>query len=469
MKIIKIAKHLNYISIKGGQFPIRQLSDALSFKVPGYQYSNAYLNKFWDGRYRFLKDGKFPLGLFPLFLKFCKENGIKVRIKEVYKFGFGGRWKQKLKNVGFDTLSLPLRPYQIEGAEVAFLKRRGIISIATGGGKTLIMIALINFIGKSTLVLTSKKESLIDFSNLLKKELLTESVGIVGGGVCNPSVFDVGSIQFLYRNRYKLKKYLNSKSVVMIDECHHASAKSCYTIINLCKFANWKIGFTATPSREPTGMLTEACIGPVIYTVSQKYLIKRKLLSPPEITMTKINKVEKTGKEKLSIRLDYQTAYFRGIETNEYRNNKIGKLCKKLMKTKEYPAVLMKTREHVRQVSRVLERKKIRYIALTGVSKIELRLKILEDMRNEKPRVVLFTTIFDEVLDVPALRALIIAGSGRSVRQTIQRIGRGMRIHKNKSKVRVFDFFDETHGYLRSHSRIRRRIYEEEGYKVTII
>lgn len=467
-KILKISTHLNYVQLRGGTYPIQKISDALSFKVPGYQYSNAYIKGFWDGRHRFLKEGKFPLGLLWKFLNFCRKEDISVKINTVYKFGEGKKILRKRDKVGFDTLSVSLRDYQIEGVDTAFRRKRGIINVPTGGGKTLMMVALLNFLGKPALILTSKKESLVEFSEILKYELFADSVGVMGGGVCDPKIFDVGSFQFLYRNRKKIKKYLSTKWVVLIDEAHHASAKSCYTVINACDFAIWKIGFTATPSKNPTSMITEACIGPVIYKRSARPLITKKYLVEPEITMIKIDKIEGTGKEKLHVRLDYHTAYGRGISTNDYRSNIIGNLCRKLIRRKEYPAILTKTVEHVNHISKFLKAKKVKHVILTGSSPVSERLEVLEDMRNERPKVIIFSTIFDEALDVPALKVLILAGSGRSFRQTIQRIGRGMRTHKGKSKVLIFDFYDNTHGYLLKHSKVRKRIYEKEGYSVLI-
>ena len=136
----------------------------------------------------------------------------------------------------------------------------------------------------------------------------------------------------------------------------------------------------------------------------------------------------------------------------------IGELCMKLIRKKTYPAILAKTIEHVNQISLVLKLKKIKHISLTGTSPVSKRLKVLEGMRQEVPVVVIFSTIFDEALDVPALKVLITAGSGRSFRQLIQRIGRGMRVHKGKSVLKVYDFYDTTHGYLLSHSKKRKKM-----------
>lgn len=468
-KPIKINVHLNHVQIVSRHY-FKRISDSLSFKVPGYQYSNAYINKFWDGRHRFLDTaGRFPLGLLWRFIDFCKVNNVKVLIKYSYKINRNRKVvRVRERKEGFDTLSTKLRDYEIEAARIAFHKRRGLIKIPTGGGKTLVMVALLNFIGRPSLILTSKKESLVDFSEILKYELLSDSVGVMGGGICDPKIHDIGSFQFLYRHRYDLQEYLNTKTVVLIDEAHHSSSKSHSVVINNCRFARWKVGFTATPSNSPTAMITESCIGPVVYNCSSRDLIKKKYLTEPEITMVKVDKVEHTGTEKLHVRLDYHTAYNRGISNNDYRNDIIGELCEKLIKKKKYPAILAKTIEHVNRISAVLKIKKIDHVILTGTSSVADRLSALEGMRAEVPLVIIFSTIFDEALDVPALKSIIMAGSGRSFRQTVQRMGRGMRIHKGKKKVNIYDFYDTTHGYLERHSKVRERIYKKEGYVVLV-
>lgn len=59
------------------------------------------------------------------------------------------------------------------------------------------------------------------------------------------------------------------------------------------------------------------------------------------------------------------------------------------------------------------------------------------------------------------LSGLIIASGGKSSVRALQRVGRVIRLHKDKRKAVVIDFCDQA-PYLRDHSEIRRDILLQE-------
>lgn len=68
------------------------------------------------------------------------------------------------------------------------------------------------------------------------------------------------------------------------------------------------------------------------------------------------------------------------------------------------------------------------------------------------------TSLADEGLDIPCLECLILAGSGKSIVKTIQRIGRVIRKYEGKKRAVVYDFIDSS-PILHSHSLKRKRLY----------
>ena len=72
--------------------------------------------------------------------------------------------------------------------------------------------------------------------------------------------------------------------------------------------------------------------------------------------------------------------------------------------------------------------------------------------------------VLDEGLDVPVINVLIMGTGMKKYRRTIQRIGRGMRPKKGQNRVFVFDFWDESHDMLLTHSEYRRWTYNTEEY-----
>lgn len=103
---------------------------------------------------------------------------------------------------------------------------------------------------------------------------------------------------------------------------------------------------------------------------------------------------------------------------------------------------------------------------LYGDDSLARREEIKEQLKNKELNVVLASTIFDQGVDAPSLSALVLAGSGKSLVRSIQRIGRILRKYEGKKNVAVIDFYDQER-YLKQHSKRRYEIYSQEpGFEV---
>ena len=84
--------------------------------------------------------------------------------------------------------------------------------------------------------------------------------------------------------------------------------------------------------------------------------------------------------------------------------------------------------------------------------------------------VVLVTTVvFQEGVDIPELRSVIVASGGASGIATIQRVGRAMRVVDGKSVCTVWDVYDQGERWLNRQSFKRKKAYISEGYEVKIV
>jgi Lhr-like helicase len=97
--------------------------------------------------------------------------------------------------------------------------------------------------------------------------------------------------------------------------------------------------------------------------------------------------------------------------------------------------------------------------------------------------VLICSVIFNEGLDVPAIRSVVCAAGGKSVIAAIQRMGRGMRVTADKGEFYGYDFYDlgcgcveavtgDTHmgcNTLNRHSKLRMNAFIKEGYKVEVV
>ena len=80
--------------------------------------------------------------------------------------------------------------------------------------------------------------------------------------------------------------------------------------------------------------------------------------------------------------------------------------------------------------------------------------------------VVVCSKVFQQGIDIPELRAVVIGGGGKSIIAALQRLGRGGRATENKSTFELWDVADEGCMWLRRHARARRKAYLSEGYQV---
>ena len=87
-------------------------------------------------------------------------------------------------------------------------------------------------------------------------------------------------------------------------------------------------------------------------------------------------------------------------------------------------------------------------------------------MRSGKLKVMIATSLIDEGVDISGINALILGASGKSLRQTLQRIGRALRKKKDDNTTQIFDFNDMTHRFLLGHAGERLKIYDEEEFEV---
>jgi len=73
---VKIEKINNiYVQINADNGILQEMSEFFTFSTPGYQFSPAFKNKYWDGKIRLLNlnTRQIYLGLVPYIKKFCKD------------------------------------------------------------------------------------------------------------------------------------------------------------------------------------------------------------------------------------------------------------------------------------------------------------------------------------------------------------------------------------------------------------
>lgn len=449
---------------------VNLLDDALAIETKGSHFNPTVQSGLWDGRrHMFYKDGcTFPLGIIKRVKKLLREAGYKVmKTKDERKRLHG---EVKLERVKPDMLKgIELREDQIRVIESSLEDGCGLLHVATGGGKTEIAASIIKvLIEKRCLFLVHTKQLLKQARDRIALRLGTieEHIGVIGDGRFEPKHITIATVQSLTRVSNKaqkkiIAKYLKTIDLLFLDETHHASAKSFYRLIQRID-APWRFGMSGTPFglADGKGLMVEAAFGPVVERVTNEELIALGVNAKPTIRMVEIDEPE------IDTDLDWQSVYKEGIVLNEYRNGLVAKWAAKFAK-KEWPTLII-VRElwHGDNLCSLLQAAGVKHAFVHGQMPTDAVERQKERLVEGKIHVLVASPIFGEGVDVPSVRALIVADGGQSTAAVLQKIGRGLRRKAKDNRLSVIDFADTTHKWLARHSQERVALYENEGFKI---
>ncbi|MBV5268427.1 MAG: DEAD/DEAH box helicase family protein, partial [Burkholderiaceae bacterium] len=174
---------------------------------------------------------------------------------------------QTIENpVDFPPSSLSLRPYQQTAVNALLQSNQGLLVAPCGAGKTEIGCDLIHIRCQKTLIITHMKDLVQQWAERISSKLNIEA-GIIGAGRWDDSkAVTVATVQSL-RNCLQ-PSFVNQFGMVVLDECHHAPAKTFCEILNLFP-ARCRYGLSATPTRaDGLEFLMYAAFGRILHEIT---------------------------------------------------------------------------------------------------------------------------------------------------------------------------------------------------------
>lgn len=257
------------------------------------------------------------------------------------------------------------------------------------------------------------------------------------------------------------QEFLDQFEMVIIDECHHASARLIRECLLKLRYAAYRYYFSATPWRDHSAdeKLLASSIGTdIIYELSPEEAIKIGAIAKP--IYTQVNSPEpqifmkkfKKWRDVLNF----------GIIGNKSRNKLIVDLAIKEYESGENVFISV---EEIAHLDLLVERFKARGIeveTIHGKLPRQHNRDMIKKVGERKSGICLGTWSVGEGTDMPQLTSIILASGGKSTIRLIQRIGRGARLGLDFSKktFKVFDFNDWFHDTLSRHSFIRKITYQ---------
>lgn len=465
----------------------KYLYEKCSYQFEGYEFSDAYLNGFWDGYVRkfSIKTHSFPSGLLFRIQKYLKKKKVKYVVVDCRN---SFKWNQSQIVKSLENFKFALRPYQVDGLIMGLKIPYMVYWWATGSGKTVQFSALIRSLKRKdfrrTLILVANKDLATQHRTEVGS-MIEDDIGLIQEGKFEPKTVTVAVINTLWQKALKKKdqkivKYLESIEHLIVDEVHRSiDSKMFRQTINKCKNTIARHGFSGTPFSLTTDDLElESVTGPPLSRVSVSRLIREGWSSRPHVTMLKYDS------SYFSERYSHRT-YNKGIVENEIRSNIVASIADYEYYREEKPSILIIVRiiKHGKIIADKLEeigfsRDEYRYIH--GSSPDVSRMKVKEALKRKEIRLVIASQIWNEGIDIPSVDVLIKADaggggeikSGKGIRSVIQQVGRVIRKPvvagnidvdtEKENEVRIYDFFDDCQDDLRRWSSNRFMTYKME-------
>lgn len=350
---------------------------------------------------------------------------------------------------------IDLRPYQAEAVAAIRRGTQGTVVMPCGGGKTVVGVAAISDLGRTTLVIVHTRDLLDQWIAALR-ERLGLVAGVVTEGEVRPGPVTVATVQTMVRLDGGAFARLAARfGVVIVDEAHHSPCSTFQTVLSRIP-ARWRVGLTATPEREDgLGPLVDLTLGERLFEIGYRELCDAGYLEAPEVRPIFTDFTFEYGGPE-----DYARC-LAALATDAGRNALIADLVAREAVGGRAVLVLSGRVDHCRHLAELVGQQGVSAKALVGPTPRAERRTLLDDFRAGKIDVLVASTLADEGLDIPCLERIVLAYPGRTRGRTTQRLGRLMRPHPGKDQPVLFDVVDANVPVLYRQYRERRRLYAD--------
>ena len=423
-------------------------------------------------KYIITPTGSCDLGLYWEIRKYFITNQITVAVSITDKL------TQALR-VGiecefYNKFALELRDYQVDVVKSALKYGWGTCVLGTGAGKTLTTAALIenyfrNCNNKTTfrcLVIVPDLSLVTQTYNEFNLCGISYTTTYWTGSnkpdlLANVTVCNIGILQ----SQFDSSEWVKYVDLLIIDECHKIKPTNKISkIIAKIKTRN-RYGFTGTLSEDNIEKwFTMGRLGPILYEKSSAELRDEKFLTNVEVKVLNIDhgnvQIPQLSTSSYRNELDF-------IYESVKRNDLLAKLCNRLVNN---TLILVNHIKHgeilYETLIKACNSRQIYFIR--GEVDVDERENIKKIMESDNNVVcIAISAIFSTGVNIKNLHNIVFAAGGKSFIRTVQSIGRGLRLHANKTKLIIIDMCDMLH-YGERHSVERIKIYDKEKIPFSI-
>jgi superfamily II DNA or RNA helicase len=342
----------------------------------------------------------------------------------------------------------------------------GVLAATTGFGKTVIAANIIAKRATNTLILVHSTQLLDQWLASLKTflDIPADHIGRIGGGKRKPtSRIDVALIQSLIKNDI-VNDCVADYGQLIVDECHHLSAKSFEKIARACK-AKYVLGLTATATRKDGRhpIIFMQC-GPIRHKVNAKQQAALRPFSHKVIIRNTNFQIAMQESGRAAIQKLYSA-----IILDDPRNHMIYEDVLKVLADNRTPLLLTERKEHALSLAEHFKKVCPHVIVMIGgqtaKAREEIRHKLASIPETETRLIIATGRYIGEGFDDARLDTLFLTMPISWHGTLAQYAGRLHRLHHAKKEVIVYDYADHLVPQFEKMARKRIKGYQTLGYE----
>jgi superfamily II DNA or RNA helicase len=367
---------------------------------------------------------------------------------------------------------LKLRDWQENAFPLWWEKKRGIIKVVTGGGKTVFAIhCLTKYLeenqSNSILIVVPSIALLDQWYEGLSQSFSSKEIALNGGG---EQIEDISKICITTIDSLKnlIDKVDPENTLLIVDECHKIGTEKRGEMLT----NNWHatLGLSATPERDYDDnfyIIIKKILGDIIFDYDyidareDEVIVNFKLL----YAYAAMTKDEEDKYKKFTKSIQRRAATIGGNNMNDYplkmlifnrarmvknSKNRIPFGVELLQKHKrESWIVFTENKKQAKEFNTIINTKGYKSAIYNTDLDNAAREENLNNFKNGNLNVLVSCTALDEGFDMPEADGAMILSASSSKRQRIQRMGRVLRITANKENALIVTVYSSNTEYVK--------------------
>jgi len=453
------------------------IKEHFSVKNPGARFNR--FARFMPQRiYAITPAGYCGIGLVPGIIEFLNNQNIPFEIKVNQDYKDIVQHTHILNTDNFKTLNseFKLRDYQETAVSKALDSGYGVVELATGGGKTLIIANLV-YAALHQIEPTEKILIVVPDLGLVSqtyKDFTSYNFPIeivskwTGSTELDPNARVIIANMGILQSKSSDISWFSKVGLLVVDECHklRRGNKVCKLLDKVPTLR--RIGFTGTlPENNIDTWNINNFIGPVIFkktttelraAAGGEYIANAQCLAIKLDYDFKPDYTAVSSGQRYLLELDY-------IHNSKFRNKVIKQLAHNF---KNNCLILIDHIAHgdnlYKELSTLTD-KQVYFIQ--GSVEVEERRRVQEIMEQHNNVVcIAISKIFSTGISIKNIHYIVFAAGGKSKIKTLQSIGRGLRVHENKDILTLVDIVDDLIYGIKHYDK-RKEFYDLEKIKIT--